>query len=99
MLENHQPGSDSIVSSPTQLEEIVKKGAKPIVIVFGDGQKRFYPINFGDFARLPELTDNGRSVNGHFALLVQGKISRGRTFAHGNFVHTDGVRILCAQKN
>ena len=63
MLENHQPGSDSIVSSPAQLEEIVKKGAKPIVIVFGDGQKRFYPINFGDFARLPELTDNGRSVN------------------------------------
>ena len=39
--------SDVIVSTPALLEDIVKKGAKPSVIVLGGDGKHFFPINYG----------------------------------------------------
>lgn len=45
---NRKSGSDTIVSTPAPLEEIIKKGAKPSVIVLGgDGKKQFFPVAFG----------------------------------------------------
>lgn len=51
MLELDQKESDSdaivSVSTPAPLEEIIKKGAKPSVIVLNGDAQRFYPVNYG----------------------------------------------------
>ena len=44
--EGRKGDSDSIVSTPAPVEEIVNKGVLPSVIVLGEG-KRFIPITHG----------------------------------------------------